>query len=97
MSVTITFYTVAEKRPEHGQEIIWLRKTSSFGYDGFYPRHIVVEYSWDDGEGCSCGYSPEDGDTLEGFNLRVLFDGEYAEESDLWLDVEEYWKCFMPT
>lgn len=53
MSVTITFHTVAEKVPTHGQEIIHLRKTSSFGFDGFEPQQITVEYQLtilDDGE-----------------------------------------------
>ena len=46
MPVTITFHKVSEKKPEHGQSIIWLQNTSSFGYQGFNPREVDVEYQW---------------------------------------------------
>lgn len=46
MSVSITFYRVSEKMPEHGQDVIWLQPTSSFGYDGYVPRQIQIEYQW---------------------------------------------------
>ena len=44
MPVTITFHKVSEKKPEHGQSIIWLQDTTSFGYQGFNPREVDVEY-----------------------------------------------------
>lgn len=93
MSVTFTFHTVAERKPAHGQGIIWLRKTSSFGHEGFDPRQIEVEYVWDDGEGCSCGYDGEE-EELDGFSLRIMFDGEYVDEEELWIPLEEYWAAF---
>ena len=46
MPVAITFHKVSEKKPEHGQSIIWLQNTTSFGYQGFNPREVDVEYQW---------------------------------------------------
>ena len=45
MSVQITFYTMAERKPKPNEEVIWLRSTSSFGYDSFEPQIVNAEYS----------------------------------------------------
>lgn len=110
MPVTITFYSIKEKQPHHGEDIIWLSKTSSYGYDGFEPRDIQAEYSWEcvDKHGCSNGTSAcFDPDTESGYKLgeivkiqgnlwklQVLFDGWVADGNDLWIGVEDYWKYF---
>lgn len=88
MSVTFTFYTVAEKKPEHGQDIIWLRKIRGF-HEGFDPRQIEVEYVWDDEEGTTACYNGEEAE--DGWRLKILFDGQEADEDDLWTPLEEYW------
>ena len=99
MPVTIRFYKVSEKKPKHGEDIIWLRHAGSFGYYGYDPRQITVEYQWDileDGEynGTSCCYESQDDFKPDEANLVILFDGQQATEDDLWIGVEEYWKCF---
>ena len=38
MAIQITFYRVSEKKPEHREEVIWLKSVSSFGYYGFEPK-----------------------------------------------------------
>jgi len=108
MSVTITFHTVAEKVPNHGQEIIWLRKTSSFGYDGFEPQQVEVEYQLteldEDGEDSGNAwswcteYTYKYGEILTNDDVPqrvdMLFDCWHAQPTDLWIDLEEYWACF---
>jgi hypothetical protein len=108
MPVTITFHKVSEKKPEHQQSIIWLKTTYSFGYQGFEPREIQADYVWEnvdeDGRinGCAACFDPETEDVNdpeqiingERWKLFLLFDGWCAHENDLWVDVDEYWKCF---
>lgn len=99
MAVQITFYRLSEKKPENYEEIVWLKCNSSFGYEGYEPREITVEYCWfevdEDGNqtGNQCGYSKEDGDTLEGHELEIIFDSYIAEPDWLWCSVEDYWKA----
>jgi hypothetical protein len=88
MSVTFTFHTVAESKPAHGEDIIWLKKVQGF-HEGFDPRQIQVEYVWDDEEGTTCGYNGEK--EVEGCTLKILFDGWEADDDDLWIPLEEYW------
>lgn len=97
MAVQITFYRVGEKRPKHNEEIIWLKSTSVFAYEGFEPREITVDYCWFEIDECGeytgvqyC-YSENDGDTLEGHVLHMLFDGYIAEDNWLWCSVDDYW------
>ena len=100
MSVTITFYTFEEKKPKHQESIIWLRSISSFGFEGFDPTEVDVEYCWFevDEEGYHTGdqvcYDSEDDSVPDGCKLEVMFDGYVATDDMLWIGVEEYWKCF---
>lgn len=105
MPIIITFHKVSEEKPEHGQSIIWLKNTTSFGYQSFDPREIRAEYVWDDDNGTTACFHPDTEDfNVEEFvdseegivwKLRLMFDGWFVEDSDdLWIDVEEYWKCF---
>jgi hypothetical protein len=55
MSVTIKFYTVTERVPKHGEDIIYLRPTTSFDSEGFDPNECSVEYVW-------IGFDPEYGE-----------------------------------
>jgi len=97
MAVQITFYRVSEKKPKHNEEIIWLKSTSNFGYDGFEPKEVTVEYCWfetdETGEttGVQCWYSEEDGETLEGHVLQIMFGGYFVEDNWLWCSVDDYW------
>jgi hypothetical protein len=105
MPVTITFHKVSEKKPEHGQSIIWLQNTSSFGYQGFNPREVDVEYQWTEyfladkvSTGTAICYNhgdetpePENGMFYE---ISIIAGDQELEPNDLWIDVEEYWKCF---
>lgn len=104
MSVTITFHRISEKKPEHQEDIIWLRKTSCFDMIGFEPREIQAEYQWTalDEDGCANGnaYTYEGEDDIKEFDdptsvqLDILLDGYIASDDDLWISQEDYWKCF---
>ena len=104
MSVTITFHRISEKKPEHQEDIIWLRKTSCFDMSGFKPREIQAEYQWTalDSDGYPSGnaycYEGENDvkefDNPDSVQLDILLDGYIASDDDLWISQEDYWKCF---
>ena len=47
MSITIKFYTVAERKPKYQEDIIYMKPSSSFGFDGFNTMECQVEYVWE--------------------------------------------------
>lgn len=63
--VTINFYTLGDKIPNYGEEIIFLRRFSCFDNWGFEPQETTVDYCWFtyDKEGFHTGeqilYDPE--------------------------------------
>ncbi len=98
MPVNLSFNKISEKKPEHGQIVIWLQEISSFGHQGFELREIEVEYQWtefdEDGDtGNSSGYritdKPEDG-----WRLDIIFDSWIVEDNFLWCSEDEYWNSF---
>ena len=100
MAVQITFYRLSEKKPEHYEEIIWLKNTTSYGIvESFEPRELSAEYCWfevdEDGNqtGNQCCYTDGDGDILKGHVLEILFKGYIAQPEWLWCSVEDYWNA----
>lgn len=99
MPVTMTWNVAAEKKPAHNQMIIWLKISSSFDSWGFDPREVTVEYQWSEVDeygdtGSSVCY--EEGDEpLEHHRLVIIVDGWELQETDLWMDVEDYDKFLM--
>src|SRR3989304_6272109 len=97
--ITLKFYTVEERKPNHGEDIVWLKKTTSFfGADRFQFNECNVEYQWleidEKGEETGCGRCYEEGDRpLEGYVLNILFDGWDADEC-LWCPIEEFGSSF---
>lgn len=110
MPVTITFHKLSEKKPQHGQSIIWLQTTMSFGYQGFTPREVEVEYQWMEylsesksGRKLATGHAicydesadPPESDCREVYyEIGILAGDCELTPDDLWIDVEEYWRCF---
>ena len=107
MPVTITFYKISEKKPKHGQQVIYLRGISSFDMYGYEPRETTAYYTWEEideeGEetGNSACYDPEEfpdikvGETIdEGYKLMIQFDEYIATDDVLWVDYDEYWANF---
>jgi hypothetical protein len=90
MPVTITFNKVSEVKPQNGQEIIYLKRTESLGYDGFDPRECTVWYDYVDADGTSCCESSGDADEVE----QIMFDDIIADMDSLWIDLDEYWLSF---
>lgn len=95
MPYNLTFHTFIEKRPEHGQRIIFLRKTSSFEFYGFEPKETDAEYCWfqyyrSDGEvvhsGNQCCYEPgcnepPESDEDSWWELHIMADGYIVDEA----------------
>lgn len=81
MPQQLTIYTVAERKPQHCESIIWYRKESCFGYYGFNPGFIEVCYQWIDTDFTGVCYDGEDEQEMlkEGYTLQILFDGYVAE------------------
>lgn len=101
MPVIMTWNTMSEKNPAHGQSIIWLQVTSAFDSYGFQPRELTVEYQWSefDEQGYDTGVALcyEEGDKpLPGHRLVILADGWEMSETDLWMDVNDYY-TFLET
>ncbi len=92
MPITLTFYKVSERTPQHEEDVIWLQKDGHFDYVGFSPRDVTVCWSWLDQDGSSCGYNGEE--SMEGSELKYEVDGNYLTEDDLWCPVAEYWAAF---
>lgn len=98
MPITITFQTVAEDKPTHNQEIVYLKPSTSFGFEGFSPRDCTAEYVWveidenGDDTGSQTIYNGED--TLEGHRLQLMFDCWFPGDSWLWCDAEAFSMLF---
>ena len=94
--ITFNFYTLEERTPKHGEEIIFLSKRYSFDSVAFDPILTTVEYVWDeeiDGEytGTSVCYTEGEDMNDPNLRLRIIFDGYYAEDC-YWCPVDEYTK-----
>lgn len=97
MPVTLTFHKVSEKKPEHGQRVVYLKPIgSSFAY-GYDFRSTNVEYCWfsvdEDGfhDGMQISYDPKDTETPDQCVLEIMFDGWTNCDDWLWMDEAEYW------
>lgn len=106
MPYTLTFNTFIEKKPEHGENIVFLSKSGSFDFYGYEMTPAEVEYCWfqyENGEftGTSAGYTPED-DTEEPeeedgveWKLHIIVNGyivdqEGFENHYLWMNGDDY-------
>ena len=104
MPVTITFHRISEKKPEHLEDIIWLRNISCFDSVGFEPVSIQAIYQWTvvDEDGYCTGndfiyegaYDIKNFDNPDNVQLEILLGGYSASGSDLWISLADYWKCF---
>lgn len=94
--ISLPFHSIAERRPSPGQEVAWIRRGASFGFDAFEIRYDTAEYCWfeldEDGDfnGTQIGYNGEE--SLEGCRLEVMFGNETANPETLWCSMEEIWK-----
>lgn len=94
MPRTLTLYTFAEKRPDHGQEIFYFA-TSSY-YSTIEPHFASVEYTWveydakGDWTGLQIVYDPDDAEPPDRCRLEmILSDRKSYVESDLWCDASD--------
>jgi hypothetical protein len=100
MPITITFYKVSERKPKHNESIIWLKNVNQYGFEGFEPVELNVEYSWEeidengDYTGGSYVYDQNNPPPPVNCKLIILFKAVIAEDDFLWCPVEEYWKSF---
>lgn len=99
--LNIKFYSVAERKPKCGDEIIYLKPVSSFGSEGFRPTETTVEYCWfekdEDGDfnGCQICYNEGDeNDPPENCSLEIMFDDYIAQPDWFWCTIDEYWNYF---
>lgn len=98
MPVVIMFNKISEKKPSHGEAVIYLQTFSSWCNSGFDPRECEAEYCWFevDGDGNDTGlqiaYHNES--ELEGCELRLILGEQIVEDGDLWVSKEDYWDCF---
>jgi hypothetical protein len=105
--IQLNFYSFGEKKPEIGDEIIFLRRGYSFDYEMFEPNSCTVEGQWfelHDGEetGSAIIYDPEDPipepEVVDGvevtYRLVLLVDGWVPDNNWYWMRVDDYWNSF---
>lgn len=108
MSYTLTFNTFIEKKPAHGENIVFLSKVGSFGFYGYEMKPAQVEYCWFEYEngvstGKQCCYDPDDTEEFEKedgieWKLHIIADGyivdqEGFEKHYLWMNEEDYFNA----
>lgn len=105
MSVSLTFHTLSERKPEHGQSIVYFRRRMDYDFVTFEPKETTVEYSWfeyEDGDftGCQICYEPEEANNpeiLATCKLEILLAGGECMDDKLhfWMSAEE-WDAAFP-
>lgn len=98
MPVNFKFYRISERKPSHGESVIFLKERTN----SFQPMETVVEYVWDEIDpitnqltGNGCCYSEDDNvSDFINHRLMILLDGCYAQPDDLWCPIDEYWDSF---
>lgn len=91
--ITLNFYTIAERRPKHGQQLVYLRRSRSFDFVVFQPVEAEAEYCWfgydEDGDFNGSQILYEEGaEAPPGYRLEIMFGHETVDE-------ENYWWCPM--
>jgi hypothetical protein len=92
--ITLNFYTIAERRPRHGQELVYLRRGDSFGFVAFEPVEGTAEYCWfgmdeyGDFDGNQLIYEDDGQPPPPGYRLEIMFGNRVIDE-------ENYWWCPM--
>jgi hypothetical protein len=93
--VPIPVYKIECRRPKHGDEIVWYKRLSSFGFYGFEPCFTQVEYHWQDEDGTGVCYDGESEDEMykEGYKLYILLDGYIVEPDEKYTPLDEWEKA----
>lgn len=93
MNINFTFYTVKERKPERGEEIVWFRLYDTLGYEAFTFYPLRVEYSYEEvdknGFRTGTGYC----EPVNGTEECVVFDGEFAEPAFLWCPIKDFYEA----
>jgi len=88
--ITLNFYTINERRPKHGQQVAYLRRSHSFGSVDFRPEEAEAEYCWfeyDDIGFTGLQVVYEEGqEPPPNCRLEIMFGHEVV-------DAENYWWC----
>lgn len=89
---SIPVYNVKDRQPKHGENIVWYRRRSSFGFYGFEPVFTEAEYHWQDDDCTGICYNGEDEIDMysKGYKLYVLFDGYIVEPDDMYTPLDEW-------
>lgn len=90
--LTLNFYTIEERVPFDGQEVILLKLTSSFGAEGYNAREGKIEILWHNGNGSFCSHNDDNDPRWE---MVMVFDGDVlTKDNCYWCPVEEYYNQF---
>lgn len=106
MPVSLTFYSIDERKPKHDEKIVYLKRSKGQFAEYFEPREDDAYYQWElvdkDGyyTGMSCSYEVgDDPPELEvGEENHWQLEGPHVngylmDDSYLWCSAEEYWKA----
>ncbi len=88
--LNLKFNSSKELLPRNGQNIVYLKQSSSFGYDGYALASAEVSYMQSDEDGTFWEFD-DPGDGL----LHVYIGNvDAAQDNVWWIDEEDYWKQF---
>lgn len=99
--ITLTFYTIAERRPKHGDWVICLDRRYDWDQMSFQPIEGQIDYCWFEKEGgrdtgVQIFYEPEETEEPEGCVLELMIGGTVLTADTLWCYPEEMHAAFTP-
>jgi hypothetical protein len=96
---TLNFYTVAERKPQHGELIFVLGSRHMFGTAYFDPKFLRVEYRWaaiDEDDGSEILYEAGN-PTPEGYRLAILGGHHELDDQQMYAVSEDLQALEEPT
>ncbi len=98
MPVTLQFYKVSEKKPQHNQPVILLAPTGSPYHQGYEMVETLVEWSLNevdsrgDPTGMAMGWCEDHEQDTDNWVVAIEYGGKELSEDDLWMDVDKFWE-----
>lgn len=99
--LTLKFYKFKERKPEHNQEIVYIKPSYSFDSCTFEPSYETVEYCWfeldENGEHNGCQICYTEGDEAnppENCKLEIMVGPYIVDENWYWCTIDEYFNSF---
>jgi len=106
----LNFYSFAEKKPNQGETIVYLKRENPFGLEAFTPHEATVNIEWaefinGDYTGRAIKYDPANPVAPESildevsnenitYRLMIIVDGYEANHDWFWMPLNDYLDAF---